>query len=55
MLTAAIDVIGYVDPGSGLLVWQLLVAAVFGFVFHLRKTRDFLKELVRNLLRRHRS
>jgi hypothetical protein len=27
----------YTDPGSGLLLWQLLVSAVFGAVFYFRK------------------
>lgn len=30
----------YVDPGAGALVWQLLVAALLGGVFYLRKFRD---------------
>lgn len=27
----------YTDPGSGLLIWQLLLAAFFGAAFYLRK------------------
>jgi len=54
-LIAAIRVVGYVDPGSGLLAWQLLVAAVVGLVFYLKKSRDFLKKMARKLLRRGRS
>jgi hypothetical protein len=27
----------YTDPGSGLLLWQLLVSAVFGAAFYFRK------------------
>jgi len=26
----------YIDPGSGLLIWQLLAATVFGVVFNVR-------------------
>jgi hypothetical protein len=26
----------YIDPGSGLLIWQLLAATAFGFVFNVR-------------------
>jgi len=37
----------YVDPGSGLLIWQALVAAVFGLLFYLKKTREFLLSIVR--------
>ena len=28
---------GYTDPGSGALIWQLLLAASFGAVFYVRK------------------
>ncbi len=33
----------YVDPGSGLLIWQLVAATAAGFVFNIRKriTRFF--------------
>ena len=27
----------YVDPGTGALLWQLLLAAIFGFFFYIRK------------------
>ena len=37
-----------------MLAWQLLVAAVVGLVFYLKKSRDFLKKMVRKLLRRDR-
>ncbi len=47
MLTLA-----YVDPGSGLLVWQALVAAGLGLLFYLKRTRDFLIALVRRLFGR---
>ena len=40
--------IGYVDPGVGLLAWQVIVAAVVGVLFYLKKTRNFvLKWLVK--------
>ena len=42
----------YVDPGSGLLVWQALVAAVIGLLFYLKKTRDFGFALLRRLFGR---
>ena len=32
----------YTDPGSGTLVWQLLLAAFFGVMFYFRRFRDFL-------------
>jgi hypothetical protein len=28
----------YIDPGSGILIWQLLAAAVAGFVFNIRRS-----------------
>ena len=34
--------LAYVDPGSGLLLWQAAVAAIVGLVFYLKKTRDWL-------------
>ena len=54
MFNAVTFVVGYVDPGSGLLVWQLLVAAVVGVAFYLKKSRDFLKQMLRKLLHRNR-
>lgn len=42
----------YVDPGSGLLLWQLLAAACVGALFYIKKCRDFLARLGRRLLRR---
>jgi hypothetical protein len=44
--------LAYVDPGSGLLVWQLLVSAVVGFLFYVKKSREFLKKQLRRLLGR---
>ncbi len=33
------EVSAYTDPGSGALLWQTLVAALFGAAFYLRKLR----------------
>ena len=30
----------YTDPGAGALVWQLLLAALFGGLFYARRFRD---------------
>jgi hypothetical protein len=30
----------YADPGSGTLVWQLLLAAFFGGMFYFRRLKD---------------
>lgn len=40
----------YVDPGSGLLVWQMIVAAALGALFYLKKTRLFIGKLGRRLM-----
>jgi hypothetical protein len=39
----------YVDPGSGLLVWQMMVAACVGCLFYLKKFRQFVFRLGRKL------
>ncbi|HZO84847.1 MAG TPA: hypothetical protein VFC26_06515 [Verrucomicrobiae bacterium] len=40
----------YVDPGSGLLVWQLIVAAMVGTLFYLKRFRSLVGKLGRKLL-----
>jgi hypothetical protein len=40
-------IIGYVDPGVGLLAWQAIVAAFVGVLFQVKKTRVWLLGLVR--------
>lgn len=37
VLITEIDAYGYTDPGSGALIWQLLLAASFGAAFYVRK------------------
>jgi hypothetical protein len=32
----------YTDPGSGTLIWQLLLAAFFGVAFYFRRFKDML-------------
>ena len=34
----------YGDPGSGALLWQLIVAGMFGFLFYIRQTVRKLRE-----------
>jgi|WetSurMetagenome_2_1015567.scaffolds.fasta_scaffold960553_2 hypothetical protein len=41
----------YVDPGSGALIWQAIVAGAIGCLFYVRKTRDFLARVPTKLLR----
>jgi len=40
----------YVDPGSGLLAWQMIVAAMIGALFYLKKFRALMVKLGRKLL-----
>lgn len=35
----------YIDPGTGTLLWQLVVGIGVGFLFYLRKVRDWFKNL----------
>ena len=42
MLVSESDAYGYTDPGSGALIWQLLLAASFGAVFYFRKLISWL-------------
>lgn len=46
-------VLMYVDPGSGLLVWQMIVAAMVGTLFYVKKLRMFVGKLGRKLLGRN--
>ncbi len=43
--------IAYVDPGLGLLAWQALVAFFVGLLFYLRKSRTWITNAFRKLLR----
>ncbi len=44
--------LAYIDPGSGVLAWQLIVAGFLGFVFYLKKVRSFFGRLGRKILGR---
>jgi hypothetical protein len=44
-------VLGYIDPGMGLLAWQALVAAFLGTLFYLKKTRAWIVGLFMRLFR----
>jgi hypothetical protein len=44
-------ILAYIDPGTGLLAWQALVAAVVGTFFYVKKTRDWLVQRLCRLLR----
>ncbi len=41
--------LGYIDPGSGLWLWQIIVAGFIGVVFYFKKTRDALVRAVKRL------
>jgi hypothetical protein len=44
--------LAYIDPGLGSLLWQAIVAGVIGFLFYLRKTRQWIVDLVRKIFGR---
>jgi hypothetical protein len=44
--------VGYIDPGSGQLLWQVLIAAGVGVLFYLKKSRDFLSGLAKRLFKK---
>ena len=37
LIAAQTQVYAYTDPGSGTLIWQMLLAASFGVMFYLRR------------------
>ena len=44
-LTALPDAHAYIDPGSGALLWQALLAAFVGVLFYIRSIRSSYDEL----------
>ncbi len=44
--------IAYIDPGSGALIWQMLLAIGVGVLFYVKKSRDYLASLARRLFRK---
>ena len=42
----------YIDPGSGLLLWQMVVGACVGCVFYVRKSRRWIIRRVQRLFGR---
>jgi len=45
--------VAYIDPGSGLLVWQMIAAAFVGCMFYFKKVRNFLGRLGRKIIGRN--
>ena len=43
----------YIDPGTGALIWQMIVSAFVGLLFYLKKTRDWIIGLFLNVFRRN--
>jgi hypothetical protein len=41
MITSS-DALAYIDPGSGALIWQALLASFFGALFYIRRILNFL-------------
>lgn len=37
-----IHMIAYIDPGSGLLIWQAIAAGALGVVFYFKRFRDLI-------------
>jgi hypothetical protein len=48
-------IFAYVDPGTGLLAWQTVVAAFVGTLFYVKKTRDWLLRCFSRLFKRGKS
>ena len=38
----------YADPGSGMLVWQLLTAVILGSLFHIKTIARKIREAIKN-------
>ena len=47
--------VAYIDPGLGALLWQAIMAAVVGFLFYLKKTRQWIAGLFRKIFGRNRT
>jgi hypothetical protein len=40
-------ILAYIDPGTGALIWQSIVAAFIGTLFYLKRTRKWIGGLFR--------
>jgi len=45
-------ILAYVDPGSGMLAWQLVMAGFVGLLFYLKKVRSLFGKIGRRMLRK---
>ncbi|HXF10682.1 MAG TPA: hypothetical protein VN625_07860 [Desulfuromonadaceae bacterium] len=48
-------ILGYIDPGQGMLIWQAIVSAFVGVLFYLKKTRQFIAGLFWKMFGRNRT
>ena len=46
------NLLAYVDPGSGQLLWQMLVAAAVGSLFYIKRFRDMVAKFAAKLLKK---
>ena len=46
------DAHAYVDPGSGMLIWQGLVALIGAVIMFMRQPKEMLKKLLERLRRK---
>jgi hypothetical protein len=44
-------ILGYVDPGLGLLLQQAIISALVGAIFYLKKTRNWMLKPFQKVLR----
>ena len=53
LLVAQVHAQAYTDPGSGALIWQILLAAAFGLMFYVRRIIGWVQKVrwVRNKTR----
>ena len=42
----------YIDPGTGLLIWQGILAAFVGFLFYIKRTRHWIVAHFKKIFRR---
>jgi hypothetical protein len=45
LLATAREARAYTDPGSGALIWQMLMASLVGLAFYFRRVRSWLRAL----------
>jgi len=43
-------ILAYIDPGTGALLWQMVIAAAVGCLFYVKKCRDFVWHKLSKLL-----